>query len=124
VAALHFVGDPEATRLGARQNLGGEAGHRRRNPVIGELSAQAGRGAPVAWARWRGNYRFVCVPAPGVEPEGVVERLRLVYGIHTQARVQLPSPLPRMIRNWVRAFRLENLHHSLANLEEAIIQSP
>ena len=68
----------------------------------------------------RGNYRFVCVPEPGIGPHEVIEQLRLVYGVQTRVRVRLPKPLPRMIRNWARTFRHEDLLGSLAILEEAI----
>jgi len=48
----------------------------------------------------------------------------LVYGVQTRVRVRLPKTLPRMIRNWVRTFRDEDLLGSLAVLEEAIAGQP
>lgn len=43
-----------------------------------------------------------------------------VYGVSTTVRVDLPRPLPAMLRNWVQAHAAEDLQTSLAALENAV----
>jgi len=47
-----------------------------------------------------------------------------VYGVYTTVRVDLPRPLPAMLRNWVKAHADEDLVTSLAALEDAVRGQP
>lgn len=70
-------------------------------------------------SRRRGDL-LVCVPSPGTTAEQLRDQLMDVYGVYTTARVDLPRPLPTMLRNWVKAHADEDLLTSLAALEDAV----
>jgi hypothetical protein len=67
---------------------------------------------------------LVCVPSPGATVEQLREQLMDVYGVYTTVRVDLPRPLPTMLRNWVRAHPAEGLLTGLVTLEEAVRNQP
>jgi hypothetical protein len=67
---------------------------------------------------------LVCVPSPGTTAEQLREQLMKVYGVYTTVRVDLPRPLPAMLRNWVKAHAAEDLLGSLAALENAVRDQP
>ena len=67
---------------------------------------------------------LVCVPSPGTTAGELREQLMKVYGVYTTVRVDLPRPLPAMLRNWVKAHPDEDLLGSLAALENAVRDQP
>jgi hypothetical protein len=67
---------------------------------------------------------LVCVPSPGTTAEQLREQLMKVYGVYTTVRVDLPRPLPAMLRNWVKSYAAEDLLGSLAALENAVRDQP
>ena len=52
---------------------------------------------------------LVCVPSPGTTAGELREQLMKVYGVYTTVRVDLPRPLPAMLRNWVKTHAAEDL---------------
>jgi hypothetical protein len=64
--------------------------------------------------------RIVCSPTRGTPPEQLRDMLLDVPGVRTTMRVELPRPLPDLIRHWGRAAASADLLSSLAVLEHAI----
>jgi len=64
--------------------------------------------------------RLICTPKPGTSPEQLRDMLLEIPGVCTTMPVQLPQPLPLLIRRWVQANAHEDLLTSLAALEQAI----
>lgn len=62
--------------------------------------------------------RLICIPEPGTSPEQLRDMLLEVPGVCTTMPVQLPRPLPLLIRRWVQANAHEDLLASLAALEQ------
>jgi hypothetical protein len=69
-----------------------------------------------------GDDRFLCLPKPGTSPELLRDQLLGVEGITTMMQVALPGSLPAMLRDWVRAYRDEDLLTSLDKLEGALLR--
>jgi hypothetical protein len=67
---------------------------------------------------------LVCVPSPGTTAGELHEQLMKVCGVYTTVRVDLPRPLPALLRNWVKAHAAEDLLGSLAALENAVRDQP
>ncbi len=67
-----------------------------------------------------GDDRFLCIPAAGTTPEQLRELLLDFEGITTTVPVELPGPLPGLLRSWVSTYHEEDLPVSLASLEAAI----
>jgi hypothetical protein len=67
-----------------------------------------------------GDDQFVCIPQPGTAPELLRDLLLDFEGITTTVPVQLPQPLPNLIKGWVRASQGEDLLAALTRLEDAI----
>ena len=67
---------------------------------------------------------LVCVPSPGTTAGELREQLMKVYGVYTTVRVDLPRPLPAMLRNWVKTHAAEDLLGRLAALENAVRDQP
>jgi DNA gyrase/topoisomerase IV, subunit A len=67
---------------------------------------------------------LICAPAQGATAEQLREQLMDVYGVYTTVRVDLPRPLPAMLRSWVKTHADEDLLTSLAALEEAVRNQP
>jgi hypothetical protein len=67
---------------------------------------------------------LVCVPSPGTTAEHLRGQLMDVYGVYTTVRVDLPRPLPAMLRDWVKAYPAEDLLTGLAALEHAVRSQP
>jgi hypothetical protein len=69
---------------------------------------------------WDDIDRIVCVPRPEASPEELRDLLMDFYGVCTTVEVELPGPLARTLRGWVRAHQGEDLLASLAALEDAL----
>jgi len=67
---------------------------------------------------------LVCAPSRGTTAGELREQLMNVYGVCTTVRVDLPRPLPAMLRSWVKAHAAEDLLTSLAALETAVRNEP
>jgi hypothetical protein len=64
--------------------------------------------------------RFVCFPELGTTAELLRDLLLDFHGITTTMPVELPQPLPTLIRRWVLAYQDQDLLTSLARLGSAI----
>jgi len=64
--------------------------------------------------------RIICIPKPGTSPERLRDMLLEIPGVCTTMPVQLPRPLPLLIRHWVQANGHEDLLASLTALDEGM----
>jgi DNA gyrase/topoisomerase IV, subunit A len=103
-----------ASRAGASRWAGDHPGLHRitRLPLADLRDETSDRSSPFG--------RIVCIPTPGTPPEQLRDILLDVTGVCTTMPVELPRPLPALIRNWVQTNDSEDLPASLAALEHAI----
>jgi DNA gyrase subunit A len=64
--------------------------------------------------------QLVIKAATGVDLDALGRQLREVQGVTIKLPVQLPGPLPRILRNWVATHATDDLRTSLARVEELL----
>jgi DNA gyrase/topoisomerase IV subunit A len=67
--------------------------------------------------------RIICTAAPQANLEVLAQQLREIEGVSTVVDVQLPEPLPAIIRNWVSSNSVANVEPGIDALAHAIVET-
>ena len=93
-------------------------------PELGESTRLHVTNVVPEFARGGGEPRIICTTAPQANLEILAQQLCEIEGVSTTVEVQLPEPLPAIIRNWVSLYAPANVDSGIDALAQAIAETP